>query len=240
MKTRFSSIRAFMTIAGSVLTIGILLTGCLKKNDLGPNTPYAGLMAFNLIPDKDGIGIAIDNNSLTQSPLTYTSFTGGYLNAYIGQRTIGAFNPASDSLFTKNTVTLDTSKYYSLFVVGANGTYSNVFVRDNFDAIPPSSGQAYIRYINAIPDSSKPLVNVTAGGNNVINTNAGFATISDFVPITPGDATVGVNDGTADIHASRTITVEPNRIYTLLLIGQPNATDSSKTVQVRIITNGSL
>jgi hypothetical protein len=240
MKTRFFSIRAFMMAAGSLLLIGMLLAACNKHDDFPvDNTPVAGIMAFNLASDKDAVGIAIDNNSLTQAPLKYGDYTGTYLPVYTGQRSLGAFNAGADSVFTKTTVALDSGKYYSLFIVGAAGTYNNVFVKDNFESIPSTSDQAFVRYINAIADSSKPVVNIAAGGNNVVNTPVAFSTVSDFVAVTPGDVTVGVaNEGS--INASRAITLEAKKIYTILLTGVPGATDDKKKIQVKFITNGSL
>ncbi len=159
---------------------------------------------------------------------------------YTRESQLGAFDPSSDSLFTKNTVTLDTSKYYSMFVVGTAGAYKNVIVKDNFDLIPPTSDQSFVRFINAVTDSVKPLtVKVTAGAIDVVSEDAAFGTVSEFVPVTPGEITVDIrNEGGAT--SNRKFTLESKKIYTILLMGQPGATDADKQVQIRYINNGTL
>jgi len=95
-----------------------------------------------------------------------------------------------------------------------------------------------VRYVNAIPDSTLlPTVTISSNGNNVFNTNATFPSVSDFKGITPGDIAVNVNAESGST-ASRTITVEQGKIYTILLVGQPGATDSTKAVQIKFIQNG--
>ena len=241
MKRNFLSIRTLMIAAGSILLIGFLLTACNKNLDTGNNNvAVSRLMAFNLAPDKNVIGVAIDNNSLTSQPINYSNYTGFYINVYPGQRQLGAFVPNADSLFTKSSIVLDTSKYYSLFVIGANGSYKNVIVKDNFDSIPASSNQSFVRYINAVPDSINPLaVKVSAGGSNVVNENAAFGTVSGFVAVPPGDITVDISSD-ASVSSNKVLTLEAKKIYTILLIGQPGATDAAKQVQIRYISNGTL
>jgi hypothetical protein len=241
MKRNLFSLRAVMVALGSIVLMGSVLTACKKSLDGGGNNvAVARLMAFNLAPDRNYIGVAIDNNSLTAQPISYSNYTGFYINVYPGQRQLGAFDPNNDSLFTKNTVTLDTSKYYSLFVVGTGGAYKNVIVKDNFDSIPATSDQSFVRFINAVTDSVKPLtVKVAAGGNNVVNEDAVYGTVSGFVPVTPGEITVDISsEGGAT--SNRKFTLESKKIYTILLMGQPGATAADKQVQIRYINNGTL
>ena len=96
-----------------------------------------------------------------------------------------------------------------------------------------------MRYINAIPDSTKPTVTITANGTNVVNTQAGFSSVSDFVAADPGQVTITVKNNTT-IDANRTISLEQGKVYTVLLAGIPGATDTTKAVQIKYILNGSL
>jgi hypothetical protein len=129
------------------------------------------------------------------------------------------------------------SAYYSLFVLGTEGHYSNLLVQDNLDSLSSTNGEAYVRYVNAIPDSTKPLVTVSSGGSNVINNNAPYASVSDFTRITPGDISITVNNEST-FNVNRTISVEGGKAYTILLTGIPAQTDTTKTVQIKFITNG--
>ena len=98
---------------------------------------------------------------------------------------------------------------------------------------------AYVRYINAIPDSSYPIVTVTQGGNNVVNENAAFSTVSRFTAVNPGEVAITVTNNN-NIQANRNITLEQRKVYTALLIGVPGSTDTAKAVQIKYIVNGTL
>jgi hypothetical protein len=152
---------------------------------------------------------------------------------------VEAFDASTDSSIAKASQNFEVNKYYSVFTVGAAGSYSNVITHDNFDSLSSSSGKAYVRYINAIPDSSKPTVTIAAGGNNVINTPASFAAVSDFAAVDPGQVTVTVKNS-ATIDANRSIELQQGKVYTVLLIGIPGEADTGKAVQIKYIENGSL
>jgi len=237
MKKRIFSIRLQLIVIGCIVFAGGLFTACKKSNDNSGNTPVAALMAFNLAPDKSSIGIKLSGSDLVQTPLNYSGFTGSYLPVYPGNMTIEAFD-SSNTSFSSSSNSFEEGKYYSLFVVGNNGSYSNLVVNDNFDSLS-AGDQAYVRYINAIPDSSKPLVNITAGGNNVFHTNAAFSTVSEFASVPAGDLAISLTNEST-INASRTISLEQKKVYTILLLGNPAATDSTGKVQIRFIENGGL
>lgn len=237
MKKRFPFGR-MLSIGIAAVAAAFIFTACSKDDDDNVNTPVARLMAFNLVPDKQGVSIALSNNFITSTPITYTGFTGTYLNIFTGSRQIQTYDYNTTNVLATSNFTFNDSSFYSLFVVGANGTYRNLVVEDNFDGLSNTSGKAYVRYINAIPDSSQPLVTVAAGGTNVINTNAGYASSSNFVEVNPGSVVITV-DNDALIDATRTITLEANKVYTVLLVGVPGQT-GDQAVQIRFIENGSL
>ncbi|MGZ8539007.1 MAG: DUF4397 domain-containing protein [Chitinophagaceae bacterium] len=241
MKNFFSSIRMSLFPVSFVLLATVLLVSCSKFNDddSGDNTPIAGLMAFNLAPDKAGVGVALSGNNLTNAPLAYTNYTGTYQRIYTGNRSVESYDYHSDSSIATVTYNFEGDKYYSLFVAGANGVYTNIVAHDNFDSLSSTSGKTYVRYINAIPDSTKPTVTVTSNGNNVISTPAGFSSVSEYIAADPGQVTVTVKNN-SNIDASRTISLEQGKVYTILLTGIPAATDTTKSVQIKYILNGSL
>lgn len=199
-------------------------------------------MAFNLIPDSTTgpVVFALSNKSITNTPISYTNYTGSYLPIYSGTRELGLYRSGNlDSALATTSFLAEAKKYYSAFAIGANGTYKNLVIDDNLDSIPSSTGNAFVRYINAIPDSSQPVVTITANGTDVVKQNVPFGTVSNFTGIAPGDITVNVsNDST--ITANRTITLEKDKVYTMLIMGMPNATDTSKAVQIKYITNGTV
>ncbi len=88
MKRNLFSIRAGMVALGSVILMGSVFTACKKSLDGGGNNvAVAKVMAFNLAPDKNNIGVAVDNNSLTSQPISYANYTGFYINVYPGKPT---------------------------------------------------------------------------------------------------------------------------------------------------------
>ena len=240
MKSFFSSIRTALVPVSGLLVIAVLLSACSKfDDDDNMNTPVAGLMSFNLAPDQAAVGIALGGNNLTNSPLAYTNYSGTYQRVFPGNREVESYDYVKDSTIAKVDYSFTTDKYYSLFVVGANGTYKNVITNDNFDSLVSTSGKAFVRYINAIPDSSRPAVTFAASGSNVINDNASFTDISDFKEIATGNVEVKVSNNTT-VNATRSITLEQGKVYTILLTGIPGQTDATKAVQIKYITNGSV
>ena len=237
MKIKFPSMRSGIVAAFSgMLILGV--TACNKNdsNDNNIDIPVAGLMAFNLAPDVPTAGIALSGRNAT-SALPFGSFTGGYLAVYTGDRPVESFNSASGARLASGTYNFADSAYYSLFVVGTNNNYRNVIVNDNVDALP-ATGQAYVRYINAIPDSTRPTVTVAAGGTNVVNESAAFAAVSEFKAIAAGDVAIGVSNG-GTISLTRTVSFEANKIYTVLLSGQPGATGES-ALAIKFVSNGTI
>lgn len=210
-----------------------------KKQDV-PATPTAGLMAFNLIPDsKAPVAFVLNGNSITNTPLSYNNFTGSYLPIYSGPMSLVVYKANSDSILATGNYTFEPNKYYSAFAVGANGTYKNMIVEDNLDSLSASSGNAFIRYVNAIPDSSIQKITVAAGGTNDVSANTHFGDVSDFIGIAPGDVTMNIsNDST--ISANKTVTLVKDQVYTFLLTGVPHTTDTAKAVQIKYIINGTI
>ena len=237
MKKAFFSFHRTIPVFGAVLLAVVLLVACNKKDAVTTRIPASGLMVFNLAPDKDGIGVALSGNLLNNNPLSYTSFNGNYQNIYTGTRNIESFD-LTDSVFASSTFTFEDNNLYSLFVTGYNGVYKNITVKDDVDS-NATADKAYIRYINAIPDSSAPVVSITAGGTEVAGEAASFTSVSNFIPVAGGDVKITVNNGST-ISTDRLVSLENGKVYTALLIGVPGATDDTRKVQIRYVLNGSV
>ena len=238
MKRSFLS-NAFYAAVGCILLTS-LFSACTKTSNNSNTQQVSGIMAFNLVPDKStGLVLALSNNSLTQSPLLFSGYTGNYLSIYSGSNSVQAYDYISNVVLTNTNYTFANNKYYSFFAVGANSVYSNVVVLDNFDSLSSTNGQAYVRYINAIPDSTNQTVTIGANGTNAVNESAHYKSVSQFVPVAPGQVVVNITNG-SNISSNRTITLEQKKAYTVLLAGMPGSTDSTMAVQIRFITNGTL
>ena len=223
-----------------ILLFSAITFSACKKDDT-PATPTSGLMAFNLIPDSTGpVIFVLDNSTLANTAFSFTNYTGSYLPVYSGTRTLKLYEASNPSTVLATTATdYEATKYYSAFAIGADGNYQNLVTNDELDSLPSSTGNAFVRYINAIPDSSHPVVTISANGTEQVKENAPFGKVSDFTQIAPGDISLDVsNDST--ISANRTIPVQQNGVYTVLIMGMPGAADTSKAVQIKYIVNGTI
>lgn len=226
-------------VAGILLLA--LLFGACKKDDLPNNRiPAAGVMAFNLSTDKDAVGISLSGNNLFYLPLGYASFTGAYLPIFTGNREVKSYNNNSYNVLSVNNQIFQDSAYYSIFVVGRNGSYRNIVVNDSLNNLTITPGQAFVRYINAIPDSTiSPFVSISSNGTKVISNNTAFGIVTPFIKVNAGNIIIGVNNGDS-VAVSRTILVEQSKAYTILIAGIPNATDTTKSIKIKYITNGTI
>ncbi len=169
-----------------ILLFSAVTFSACKKEDVA-TAPTSHLMAFNLIPDStQPVVFVLDNNTLANSSIAFNSFTGGYLDVFSGPRTLKLYQTNSDSALASMSYTFQPGMYYSAFAEGANGTYTNRIVNDNLDSLPTSTGNAFVRYVNAIPDSSSSMITVSANGSDVVGTNTSFGDVSDFTGIAPG------------------------------------------------------
>ncbi len=225
-------------VVGAVLMMSTFLTSCLKNDDDMPENQSAALMAFNLAPDQEAVRIGLNGNVLPGGSLGYGNFSGQYFNVFPGNRSIETVNAATNDLVDSSSFNFATGRYYSLFVVGSNGNYQNIVAEDNYDSLTASSGKAYVRFINALSNATSSQVRFQAGGMNVINESAAFGEVSDFVAVDPGDVAVTVTNEGSDVN--RTISLSQTKAYTVLLMGLPNQTDTTKSVQIRFIENGTV
>lgn len=229
--------RGLITLSG-LFGLLMLFSAC-SKNDARIDTPVAGLMVFNLVPDQERIGVALSGDLLPGGSLPYTSFTGRYINIFPGTRVIESFSVATNSTLDSVPYSFDQSRYYSVFVTGANGVYKNIITEDNYDSLTASSGKAYVRFVHAIPDSSVASVSIAAPGAEAISRTASYGDISEFLAVSPGQLEVGIsNEGS--VNASRTISVAQSKAYTILMMGLPNGQDTTRAVQIRFVENGTV
>jgi Domain of unknown function (DUF4397) len=223
-----------------VLAIVFGFSSCQKNDNAGnEQIPAAGLMAFNLTPDKQAIGITLSGNAINQVPLYFTSYTGRYVSIYPGTRTAQAVDYSTQTAFTSSDFNFEQDKYYSLFVVGTDTSFSNLIVEDNFDSLSGTPQRAYVRFVNAINDSASPVLKVTSGSQLIMDQTTAFKTVSPFTAVNPGALSININN-TGTISQSRDIEVEGQKAYTVLLLGKPGSTNPDQSVQIRFIENGRL
>lgn len=235
-----SSVSRGMIAAGCAVVIGMSLVACSKSNDFNPgNQNVSGFMAFNL-SDKNGIGITLSGQNLVSQALGYSVYTGAYLTVPSGVTAVRSYDATGNTTLAEKTDSLIVGKYYTLVVAGAAGTYRNLLVRDNYDNLTASTSKAYIRFVNAIPDSAAPAVTITSGGQTVsTDPSARFGKISEFVAVDSGVVRIAAANG-GTIQGDVTVRAKASDVYTVLLKGFPGATDTARQVKLSVITNGNL
>ncbi len=229
---RFFSIQKMLLLGGLLLTVAFI-SACNDDDNNAVQPDVAGLMAFNLATDQPVIGVALSGNQLN-SPLPYMSYTGGYVAIYPGKRSTDAFDANGNTIAT-TMQTYEPQKYYSLFVLGSNGNYQNIVVNDGLDTLNAQEGNAYIRYINAIPGTDQLHVVIKNESDTLLTDQPSFGTISAFKPIKASTITIHIDNSKAD--TTRDITLENQKAYTILFAGDSDAEDS---LQIRYIENGKL
>lgn len=236
-----TSVRTGMLVAGCAVVAGAGMVSCSKTdlNNGGGNEAIAVLMAANL-SDKSGMGVSLSGGNLVNNAIGYRGYT-SYLSIYPGSSVVRSFDGTNGASLAETQYSFDTSKYYSLFVAGANGTYRNVLVRDNYDSLSGADNKAYVRFVNAIPDSAKPVVTITTLSGQTVDTDpaAAFTKVSAFTGVGSDSIRITASNG-GTIQTTRTIKVTAPKVYTILLTGFPGTTDTSKTVRISLIENGSL
>jgi hypothetical protein len=224
------SIKMMMGVAVAAL----VFTSCKKLDSDENNLPVSGLMAMNLATDPAPVGFAVSGNIITPAPLEFTSYTGGYVSLYSGQRPVSAYNHLSGQSLATADQMFDADKYYSAFLFGSGSSFEEVVVQDKLDTLS-SSTQAFVRYVDGIQTNGAATVTVTMNGTNVINESASYKAVSEFKAVDPGSVTIHVTGSNVDV--TRTITLEKQKIYTIILAGKPGET-GTYVPQIRFIVNG--
>lgn len=236
MKRYFSISKGILL--GCLLGTLALFSACNDDDNNNMQPDVAGFMAFNLVPDQTAIGVSLSGNQL-RSPLPYMSYTGGYVAIYPGERSTDAFSYDNGNTLATATQTYEPQKYYSLFVIGSKDNYQNVIVNDGLDTLNAAKGKAYVRYINAVTGSASADVEISNDTSILFSGQAAYGQVSPFMALDAGAVTIAINDGNkAD--TSRTITLEDQKAYTLLFAGNPGGNQSSDSVQIRYVENGTL
>lgn len=216
----------------------IAMQSCMKNNNDSPASPVAGLMVFNLAPDKNQVGFDIGGNVFTRQPLAFLNYNGMYTGVFTGTRTLTAFEYGTNTSIANAGNDYADGRYYSAFLLGADNNYRTKIVEDSLDTLESVAGKAYIRYINGIPDSTAPNVVVTANDAPVHNSTLAYGNITGFMAVNTGNVTITTSNGTT-INTTRTFPVTDKKIYTILLAGKPGSMNAD-SVQTRYIENGTL
>lgn len=238
MEKLFLSLRRKISLSCIIMLMLVLSVGCKKDSVDEHMDPVSHLMSFNLAPDKAAVNISVSGDVITNQPLGYPNYTGLYQDVDPGLQTVQSVDVGLNAAMASASLSFEEDKYYSLFVLGNQGNYSNIIVRDNYESLPVGSGKSYVRYINAIPDSSDLTVSITANGSVILATDVHYATVSDFFPLDGLDLVIGIDNG-VNVTAQETFNFQIGKAYTVLFTGIPGTPDLSKAVKIQYALTGS-
>ncbi len=216
----------------SAIAIGSLAS-CQKENIDYPSIPAARLMAYNLAPDLPAVAFSVGTTPISDM-LAYTGHTVNYVPVEAGSRQVGVLNLNNGTTVTSQTATFSDNLRYSAFLIGSKGNYQMVLAPDNAGAIARSTGNAWVRYINAVVDNPSGTADITISGQTEA---AAFGALSEFMAVTPGTTTVEIRS-IDNFETSKTISLEPNKLYTVMFVGVSGATDPLSAVQARVEVSG--
>lgn len=228
--------RTGLLIAGTFM-FAMIFSAC--KKDEPAHIPAAQVMVFNLVPDQDGVGVAVDNNAISNVPIPYPGYL-PYRNFYAGNRVFSSFIFGSGQTLATTPETLRDSGYYSLFVVGGDDIYKNVITEDMIDSLDATSGKAFVRYVNGVPGDAETTTTISADQTVLFNDANKVGTVSAYKEAAPGKISVTMSNPGATEPVSRDIDVTEKGVYTVLLIGEPQATDTARALKIRVVHQGNL
>jgi hypothetical protein len=209
------------------------LFACNRDNsDLPAATAAAGKVAFfNLIPGSNGIDLYINGTRQNNNKIIYNQYS-GYMSIASGQQAVlfksdttrlPLFSPALGA-----TLPTDSS---TIFVTG-NAASNLIFTRDTARA-DNINYKPKLRFVNASSDS--PAFDIVL--NSVLLTGTAYKSISKFARVDTGKVTLRLNlAGTNTTVINSSITLTPNRVYTLFVYGSYTG-QSANGLNLGIIAN---
>jgi hypothetical protein len=170
---------AKMAFACSVI---FALTSCSKDHE-APAPRISGVAFVQASPDAPSVSFYIDQNQVNPQPFLYGSSSGGYLNAYSGNRNVYAYQYGSQQGTDKKitgSVTLESQKLYSIFLTGKWANAEFVLLEDSL--AKPDAGKATLRFVNM--SVGAPSLDLGLNDGTTVVSGRIYKQNSGFIPIT--------------------------------------------------------
>jgi hypothetical protein len=241
--------RAFAALLGAAL-----LSSCDKDavQELTGPAPEAQIRFFNFGVNAPGVNFYANNQKITAIlSATGTESTTGvvyggagtggqYSSIDAGQYSLtGKIAATVDKDLTISTVTatLEDGKFYSFFMSGFYNTTTKTvegFVVE--DPVPPAFDftQAYVRFVNAISNSSPMTLSIKNTATNAeiaIGSAVAYKSAGAFVPVPPAvyDLTTRVGTSTTAAITRTAVSFSAGRVYTITARGDMTVTSTTAT-----------
>ena len=195
-----------------------MFTSC-SVGDSNSNPNQGLFLLANVSPDAPPLSVNINGSSFGAG-LSYGLYT-QYYTANAGSYQFSFYGTGTAPVLT-NTVSIETNKRYSYFVIDSFSKIKSSFVEDKL--FQPSADSVYVRFFNFSPNAGP--VNLLDSASNVIlystryfNDEAGNPTYTDFTRQKAGIYTLRITTPNDSVLATRIDTLVGGHIYSLYAKG---------------------
>lgn len=209
-----------------------LISACGKSDTEVIN--YGSLSIYNTSPTSATYDAYINSTKANSVALPYA---GGIKYAQLNTGTYDIkFTTAGEtaSIYTKN-VSVATSVFSSLYLVGTSGNFDGLFLTDDFSNT--STEKAYVRFINLSPDAAALDLGIKDATTNLA-TNKAYKAYSGFVAIDPGAKVLEIKGAsTTTVKATVDRTFVKGTFYTVIAGGKVTPGTNERAFNGQIIVH---
>ncbi len=219
--------------SGMLVLIVVLVSGCLKSDPPGPNTPKTYISLMHLAPTAPALDVYFNDNRVSNNAFTPGAATSGYNGVDHGFFTVKFKKAGADSLVTEIPQALyDSMSFYTLMIYNeqVDGPAKVLRIRDDFSGL--ATTKPYYRFFHASPNTDDVdlyIDNVKIETDRSHADNVGFALYNKFSEIISGHHTLEVRlAGTATVVATANIELIQGNAYTFYLKGLEGGTGNKQ------------
>ncbi len=219
------------------IMISVITSSC-SDSSTSTNPTNAKLMVVHASPDAPGVDIAVDNNKISTSALTFPN-NSGYVSVTPGTRNIKVFAAGSSTALFSFDQVFPESKFYSVFALDSLSKITLLLVEDAIPAVV--TGKAHVRFLHLSPNAPAVDIAVKDGPSLFLNRsfNRQFSSSQNvFLPVDAGTYNIDVKvAGTTTVALPLTgIKFESGKAYTVFASGFLGGTGVSG-LSAQIIVN---
>ncbi|RFZ82075.1 DUF4397 domain-containing protein [Mucilaginibacter terrenus] len=202
----------------------VFVIASCKKNDDAPSQESSLTTSVNVInASADTLNLYSNGSRINTTSSIYPLGSAGYLTVKFGEREYQFKKYGKSEVLFTQTLTLDTSKVYSLFIT--NQVDKPIFTTLD-TLVADTSGRAKIRFVNASPDAGN--LDVLIGDTVNFKVRA-YQSASVFLPVSTGLKRIRVFKSGSTIPLSDTTrTLVGSRLYTLFSKGLLTGTGGNR------------
>lgn len=237
MSVNSFAMKNLKSLASVALLAGTMgLTGCLDNDDnIQNNYPPAGYISiYNGAPSNAGVIVYADQNQVNNFSLKYSEVL-PYSNFYPGDRLFKFSDPNSVTSLLEKEFEIKVDSVYSLFMVEDDGELDAVLVDDDWSE--PTADEAQIRMVNLSSDAGAVSLRIDEIETPMFS-DLSFKSNSEFESLATKIYDLTVVSTTGETLATATnVELKGNRVYTLVLRGNKQATENAKKLDLQLLTN---